>query len=705
MPNQYFGCRTFNDHEQQERLPKNAYKKLKNTIKTGAPLDNSITDHVASAMKSWAIEQGATHYAHWFQPLTGLTAEKHDSFFSFSKGDPIMEFSDKQLIQGEPDASSFPSGGIRQTFEARGYTAWDPTSPAFILEAGLGFTLFIPTVFCSYLGDALDMKTPLMKSQACLATSAKKLLKLMGREVDNVFPTTGLEQEYFLIDDEFYNQRPDLIASGRTLFGNSPLKGQELDDHYFGSIPQRVLRFMQDSERALYELGVPVKTRHNEVAPNQFELASIFEPTNLAVDHNLLVMIIMKEIAHKHKFRMITHEKPFKGVNGCGKHSNWSLCDSEGHNLLDPGDTPHKNLEFITFLAAVVRAIDLWPALFRISIATASNDHRLGAHEAPPAILSVFLGDQLTQVIQNLISDDSDENFPAKKPIELGVSTLPPLPRDNSDRNRTCPFAFTGNKFEFRSLGANQNASAPNYILNTVVAESIDYISDLLTDSLTNSDITVSKALESILKDIFKKHQRVIYNGDGYSDDWTKEAAKRGLPNYKTLVDAVEHYDSPEAIRLFDKYKIMNNREVVARKNVRLEKYITEIMIETRSMLEIANTIILPAALKQQESLANSIKAVKIIFQSGYAMNSTKNQESRLSELSSLIESLLASVNELAKCNPHQQGDDHLAQARYTKDDIIPKMNGLRDIVDVMELIIDDSLWPMPKYREILSII
>ena len=559
-----YASNVFGEEAQQERLPKSIFKKLQQTIKKGAQLDPAIADAVAIAMKDWAIEKGATHYTHLFYPMTGITAEKHDSFISpTGDGKAILEFSGKELSQGEPDASSFPSGGLRATFEARGYTAWDPTSPAYILENPNGTVLVIPTAFVSWTGEALDKKTPLLRSMEALSTQAVRLLKLFGTTTEKVFTTVGAEQEYFLIDKNFYYARPDLVNAGRTLFGAKPPKGQEMEDHYFGSIPERVLACMLEAEHELYKLGVPVKTRHNEVAPAQYEIAPIYENSNLAHDHQMLTMETLRRIADKYGMACLLHEKPFAGVNGSGKHNNWSMS-TDSENLLNPGSTPHENAQFLTFVCAVIRAVDKYAGLLRVAVASAGNDHRLGANEAPPAIISIYLGDQLNDIIEQL-----EKGIPSSTKqggfMELGTSVLPKLPRDAGDRNRTSPFAFTGNKFEFRAVSSGQSIAGPNVVLNTIVAESIDYIATKLEADL-KAGKDFNKSLQALLSEIVKQHKRVVFNGDGYSEAWHNEAEKRGLPNFKTTVDAMPWPTmSKDSFDLFSKYKVLNEREVHSR--------------------------------------------------------------------------------------------------------------------------------------------
>jgi len=692
-----YGANVFGTEAQRERLPKNVFKKLQETIKKGVQLDPAIADAVASAMKDWAIEKGATHYCHIFYPMTGLTAEKHDSFVSpQGDGKAILEFSGKELSQGEPDASSFPSGGIRATFEARGYTAWDPTSPAYILENPNGTVLVIPTAFVSWTGEALDKKTPLLRSMEAISAQAIRLLKLFGKTgIAKVFCTVGPEQEYFLIDRNFYFARPDLINAGRTLFGAKPPKGQEMEDHYFGSIPERVLACMLEVEQELYKLGVPVKTRHNEVAPAQYEIAPIYEDANLAHDHQMLTMETLRRVAEKYGLACLMHEKPFAGVNGSGKHNNWSIgTDSE--NLLNPGNNPHDNAQFLTFVCAVIRAVDKYAGLLRVAVASAGNDHRLGANEAPPAIISIFLGEQLNDIIEQL-----EKGAPSSTKqggfMELGTSVLPKLPRDAGDRNRTSPFAFTGNKFEFRAVSSGQSIAGPNTVLNTIVAESLDYISTKLeADIKAGKDF--NKSLQAILSEIVKQHKRVIFNGDGYSEAWHKEAEKRGLPNFKSTVDAMPALITKESVELFTKYKVLSEREVHSRYEIYLENYKKTINIEAQMTGLIGKTMILPAAIRYQTELANTVTALK------GAGSASPESEALLKDLTTTIGSLKNGIDKLAVAVDHHAEGDTLAHAKYAKETIIPAMNAVRAAGDKLESLVADDLWPLPTYREMLFI-
>ncbi len=691
-----FGKHVFNDEVMRTRLPKSVYKALKNTIKGNKPLDPAISEIVAATMKDWASELGATHFTHWFQPLTGATAEKHDSFLIPDGDDQaIMRFSGGELTQGEPDASSFPSGGIRATFEARGYTAWDPSSPAFVKLNAQGGTLCIPTAFCSYTGEALDKKTPILRSEAAITKSATRLLNLMGeKDVTNVYSTVGLEQEYFLVDMEYYNSRPDMIATGRTLFGAAPFKGQSLDDHYFGAIKPRILSFMQDTEQALFKLGVPVRTRHNEVAPAQFEVAPVYEKSNIAVDHNMMVMEVMKEIAAKHKLMYLVHEKPFAGLNGSGKHCNWSLSDNLGNNLLEPGSTPHQNANFLIVLTAIIRGIDKYAKLLRLSVAHAGNDHRLGANEAPPAIISAFLGAELGQIVEDLCSGDATSSTSAAK-IKLGSSVLPELPKDSTDRNRTSPFAFTGNKFEFRALGASQHVGGPVFFINTIVADSLDYMSDEI-EAKVKGGMNLSEAADAVVKATLKQHQRVIFNGDGYAQEWQDEAEKRGLYNLKTTPEAAEKMMDADVADLFGRYNILTPNEIESRYNIKLEAYILGLEIEFSATADIARTMILPAAIEHQNNLATAVASSKAL---GLA---TSAQEVLMKKVNANVEALTSKIdafNTALAAAPHE---DALKHCHYFKDTMIPMMDGIRVVADALELQVDDRLWPLVKYREML---
>jgi glutamine synthetase len=692
-----FGANVFNESEMQARLPKTAFKSLMKTIHEGAPFEPAIADSVAAAMRDWALEHGATHYTHLFQPMTGITAEKHDSFLTPEGSGALAVFSGKELVKGEPDASSFPSGGLRATFEARGYTAWDPTSPAYIMEHPNGSTLVIPTAFLSWTGESLDKKTPLLKSMDALSTQAIRILKLFGTtNVHKVFTTVGSEQEYFLIDKHFYYARPDLIACGRTLFGSPPPKGQELEDHYFGVIPDRVIAFMADSENELIKLGVPVKTRHNEVAPSQYELAPLFENSNLATDHQNMIMEVMRRIADKYGLVCLLHEKPFAGINGSGKHNNWSMATDTGENLLNPGDTPHENEQFLVFCAAVIRAVSKYSEILRLSIASAHNDHRLGANEAPPAIISIFLGDQLTDVFEQI------EKGPAKSSkqgglFETGVSILPKLPKDAGDRNRTSPFAFTGNKFEFRAVGSSANIAGANTVLNTIVAESLDFIATKL-EAEVKAGKNLDKAVQDLLPSIIKEHKKVCFNGNGYAEDWHAEAEKRGLPNLKSTVDVLPVVIRKDTIDLFTKYKVYTEKELNSRFNILSEAYVKTVSIEALTALVIAKTFILPAVLRYQKEAADSVASAKAA-----GANSTAGIEV-LSTIVSGFSDLARTIAGLEKAAGHHGDGDPYAHAKHIREQVIPAMAELRKVADKLEGIIPDDIWPLPTYREMLFI-
>ena len=695
-----YGANVFNDNVQRQRLPRSVYDALRRTIDTGAELDPRIADAVAGAMKDWAIESGATHYTHWFQPMTGLTAQKHDSFLRpMPDGRAIAEFSGKELIKGEPDASSFPSGGIRATFEARGYTAWDPTSPAFLRKTPSGATLMIPTAFCSWTGEALDKKTPLLRSCEALSTQAVRLLHLLGeKSATRVIATTGPEQEYFLIDRQFYVLRPDMVSCGRTLFGARPPKGQELEDHYFGAISQRVLAFMMDLEDELWRLGIPIKTRHNEVAPSQFELAPIFEQVTVAVDHNMLTMEVLKEVAERHGLYCSLAEKPFAGVNGSGKHNNWSMADDQGNNLLEPGSTPHDNLKFVVFLTAIIRAVDLYQDLLRASVATAGNDHRLGANEAPPAIVSIFAGAQLEEVIFSLIEGRPPRTGGDRKELRLGVSTIPPLPRDQSDRNRTSPFAFTGNKFEFRAVGSSQSIAYPNVILNTMVAESLDFISTEIEKRGGTGDRR--EVIQQLVRETLTKHKRILFSGDNYSSEWVLEAEKRGLANAKDTPSALAAFTAKKNIELFDKYKVFSPRETDSRATVQYQMYAHRVSVEASSMRDIAATMIVPAVIAYQTQVAQAIGAVHAVE----PKSDTRSQRELLMTLGDGIARLRTSTAELERArHAAEEAKGGPAEvARAFREQVVPAMAALRETADALELVVDDALWPLPKYREIL---
>ncbi|MEI7793997.1 MAG: glutamine synthetase III [Thermoleophilia bacterium] len=686
--NNIFGENVFGPAAQRARLPKAVYRKLQATIDRGAELDPSIADTVASAMKDWALAKGATHYTHWFQPLTGSTAEKHDSFFGpTGEGTSLAEFSGKELIQAEPDASSFPTGGIRATFEARGYTAWDPTSPAFLLENPNGATLCIPTAFMSWTGEALDNKIPLLRSMEALSTSALKALALFGdTDSQRVFTTVGAEQEYFLIDEQYYFDRPDIINTGRTLFGAKPPKGHELDDHYFGSIPERVLAYMMEVERELARLGVPIKTRHNEVAPGQYEVAPIFESSNVGADHQHLVMQTLQKVARRYGLVCLLHEKPFAGVNGSGKHNNWSMGTDTGHNLLEPGDTPHDNLQFLFFAAAVIRAVDKYAGLLRATVATAGQDHRLGANEAPPAIISVYLGGEIQKVMEACASGKTMRSTP-KSFLGLGTPVLPPMPLHAGDRNRTSPFAFTGNKFEFRALGSNQELGLPNTVLNTIVAESVDHMSAEMKRKLGKRGSKLETAVIEVVRAVYREHGRVVFDGDGYSEAWHAEAAKRGLLNLSTTPDALPQFVTPAAVQVFSKYKVLDKREITARYEVYVEQYITKVNIEAETTANMARTIILPAALRQ------------------IALCQAAGIEVLIDEITSTTEALVVAIVALEKANAsHPHSGTAIKHAAYMRDKVLTAMIAVREIADTLEGIVADDMWPLPKYQEMLFV-
>ncbi len=686
--NQVFGANVFSTAVQRQRLPKDIFRRLQHTLARGQALDTSLADAVAQAMKEWALERGATHYTHWFQPLTGSTAEKHDSFYMpTGEGTALPEFSGTELIQGEPDASSFPTGGIRATFEARGYTAWDPTSPAFILENPNGAVLCIPTAFASWTGEALDHKIPLLRSMETLSKSAIRALRLFGDSASQrVFTTVGAEQEYFLIDRHYYFERPDLVTTGRTLFGAKPPKGHELDDHYFGSIPERILACMLETERELSKLGVPVKTRHNEVAPNQYEIAPVFENSNVGSDHQQLTMQVMQNVARRYGLVCLLHEKPFAGVNGSGKHNNWSMGTDTGHNLLDPGETPHDNLQFLFFCAAVMQAVNKHQGLLRASIASAGQDHRLGANEAPPAIISIFLGAELEKVFGAIERGEAGETTPGSF-LGLGTPVLPPLPLHGGDRNRTSPFAFTGNKFEFRALGSSQSLSLPNTVLNTIVAEAVDELAEELESELQAGN-DLEAALRPILKRSYSANKQIIFAGDNYAPEWHAEAERRGLLNLRATPDALPYLLSEDTVKLFSHYGVLSERELHSRYEVFLEQYVTKLNIEAETAASIARTMLLPAAARHRALL----------------------REAGLTALAGEIEALLSAFIEaigrletanLAENQPH---DDLLAHAIYMRDAVIAAMDAVREAADKLEKIVADDLWPLPKYSEILFI-
>ena len=692
-----FGSLTFSDEVQRRRLPRDVYKALRRTITHGEALDASSADVIASAMKDWAVEHGATHYTHWFQPMTGITAEKHDSFIipTPDGGRAVADFSGKELIKGEPDASSFPSGGMRSTFEARGYTAWDPTSPPWLLTGQNGTTLVIPTAFLSWTGESLDKKTPLLRSIEALSKQAIRILTLFGSKAERVGTTCGPEQEYFLIDRHFYFARPDLINAGRTLFGAKPPKGQELEDQYFGAIPERVMAFMQDVETELYKVSVPVKTRHNEVAPSQYELAPIFENANVATDHQMMTMEVMRRVAPKYGLACLMHEKPFAGVNGSGKHLNWSMSDDLGNNLLNPGDTPHDNIQFLVFCAAMLRAVNKWQGLLRMSIASAGNDHRLGANEAPPAIISIFLGDMLTDIFEQI------EKGGAKRTktggiLDTGVSVLPKLPRDAGDRNRTSPLAFTGNKFEFRAVSANQSIAFPNIALNVAMTESLDYVATEL-EKATKAKKSLDQAVKELLPKIVKDHKRIIFNGNGYSSEWLKEATKRGLLNLTNTVDALPELVQPDVVKIFEKYKVLSARELHARYEVAVETYTKTVNVEAQLMVLMANRYILPAALRYQKDVADSVRSVRD------AGGATRESKKVLDKIIGLIDEFRVRTDRLAKALDRHVPDAE-KHAKYIRDVVVPAMAELRETGDQIEVLIPHETWPLPTYREMLFV-
>jgi len=683
-----FGEKVFGLAEQRKRLPKDVFKRLMTTQEKGHALDSSLADQVAAAMKDWAMEHGATHYTHWFQPLTNMTAEKHDSFYGpAGDGTALASFSGKELIQGEPDASSFPSGGLRATFEARGYTAWDPTSPAFILENPNGSFLTIPTAFVSWTGEALDHKIPLLRSMDALSKSAIRALRLFGNEsAHHVFTTVGPEQEYFLIDEQYYYERPDLITTGRTLFGAKPPKGHELDEHYFGSIPERVLAYMLDCEAELFKLGVPVKTRHNEVAPGQYEIAPIFENSNVGSDHQQLTMQLMQNLARKYGLVCLLHEKPFAGVNGSGKHNNWSMGTDEGENLLGPGDNPSENAQFLFFCAAVIQAVNKHQALLRASVANVGQDHRLGANEAPPAIISIFLGAELEKIFNAIESGDADAAT-AKSTLGLGALALPELPKDGGDRNRTSPFAFTGNRFEFRALGSSMSLGFTNTVLNTIVAEAIDSLSEDLENAI-QAGTKLTDAVTEVVKAVYSANKVVVFDGDGYSDEWHAEAERRGLKNLRTTPDALPSIIDDQTVTTFSNYAVLSERELHSRYDVFVEQYAVKLNIEGETAASIARTMIFPAA----------VRHLALLKEAGV--------EAAVSETQGLVTELWSAIGTLEDANlaENQPADDALAHAVYMRDTVKTAMDATREVADKLERIVADDLWPLPKYSEMLFI-
>ena len=690
-----FGEDVFNDTVMQERLPKKVYKDLKRTIEEGKELDLATADVIAHEMKEWAIEKGATHYTHWFQPLTGVTAEKHDSFISapLDSGKVLMSFSGKELIKGEPDASSFPSGGLRATFEARGYTAWDCTSPAFVRHDAAGATLCIPTAFCSYTGEALDQKTPLLRSMEAINEQALRLIRLFGNTTSvKVTPSVGPEQEYFLVDAKKFQERKDLIYTGRTLFGAMPPKGQELDDHYFGTIRQRIAGFMKDVNIELWKVGVSSKTQHNEVAPAQHELAPIYSKANVAVDHNHLVMQTLKRVACQHGMKCLLHEKPFAGVNGSGKHNNWSLTTDDGKNLLEPGKTPHENIQFLLVLTCILKAVDEHADLLRESAADPGNDHRLGANEAPPAIISVFLGEQLEDVIEQLVVTGEATHSIKGGKLETGVRTLPDLAKDATDRNRTSPFAFTGNKFEFRMVGSRDSVAGPNVVINTIVAEAFKEACDVLESS---DDFDM--AVHDLIKKYAYEHQRIIFNGNGYSDEWVEEAGRRGLPNIRSMVEAIPALTTEKTIKMFEEFKVFTRAELESRAEIKFENYSKAINIEARTMIDMASKQIIPAVIKYTKTLADTVISVK------EAGADASVQVELLTEVSSLLnqtkKALEALISVTDQASSMEEGAD---QARFYHSDVVPAMAALRAPVDELEMIVDKEAWPMPSYGDLI---
>ena len=693
---EFFGCNVFNDAVMAKYLPKNIYKKLRVTIEEGTELDPSVAEVVAHGMKEWALSRGATHYTHWFQPLTGVTAEKHDSFISAPKnGKVIMEFSGKELTKGEPDASSFPSGGLRATFEARGYTAWDCTSPAFIREDALGVTLYIPTAFCSYKGEALDKKTPLLRSMEAINTQSLRILRLFGNTTSKrVTPSIGAEQEYFIVDKQKYLQRKDLIYTGRTLFGAMPPKGQELEDHYFGAIRERIAAYMNDINHELWKLGVPAKTQHNEVAPAQHELAPVYEQANIATDHNQITMEPMKKIAGHHGLTCLLHEKPFAGVNGSGKHDNWSLTTNDGINLLNPGDTPHENVQFLLVLACILQAVDRHADLLRQSASVPGNDHRLGANEAPPAIISVFLGEQLEDVIDQLCSTGEATHSIRGGMLKTGVATLPDFEKDATDRNRTSPFAFTNNKFEFRMVGSSDSISSPNVVLNTIVAESFKEVADELEKA---EDFEM--AVHDMIKKMLAEHRRIIFNGNGYSDAWVEEAKRRGLPNIKCMVDAIPALTTEKSVKLFEAFGVYTKAELESRAEIEYEAYAKTINIEARTMIDVASKSILPAVIRYNTRLADSIGKIRMACPEA----NIQVQKGLLIECSALLVQAKAALERLIEVTDEEGTiKDGERRARYCYEVVTVAMEELRTPVDRLEMIVDKDLWPMPSYGDLI---
>ena len=691
-----FGQNVFNDAVMRERLPRDVYKELKATIDVGKELDPAIADAIANEMKEWAIELGATHYTHWFQPLTGITAEKHDSFISAPNkdGKVLMTFSGKELIKGEPDASSFPSGGLRATFEARGYTAWDCTSPAFVRQDAAGATLCIPTAFCAYTGESLDQKTPLLRSMEAINKQALRILRLFGNTTTKkVTPSVGVEQEYFLIDAKKFRQRKDLIYTGRTLFGAMPPKGQELDDHYFGAIKQRVAAYMKEVNEELWRLGVAAKTQHNEVAPAQHELAPIYTQANVAVDHNQIIMRTLKKVAGRHGLKCLLHEKPFAGVNGSGKHNNWSLVTDDGINMIEPGRTPHENIQFLMVLMCVLRAVDLHATLLRESAADVGNDHRLGADEAPPAIISVFLGEQLEDVLRQLVDTGTATRSKKAEKLKTGVKTLPDLAKDATDRNRTSPFAFTGNKFEFRMVGSSDSVGSPNTVLNTIIADSFKAACDVL-EKADDFDM----AVHDLIKEYAREHERIVFSGNGYSEEWVKEAKRRGLPNIKSMVDAIPVLIAPQTVAMYEAFKVFTKAELESRVEIKYEAYAKAINIEARAMIDITSKQMIPATIKYAKALADTINAIKAASNVGTSVESELLRETTelLQEMKVALDKLVR-VENIAVAMPAGE-----AQAHYYHDKVAVAMDNLRAPVDKLEMLVDKDMWPMPSYGDLI---
>lgn len=689
-----YGSLVFSDKVMRNKLPKDVYKALRKTIENGTHLELDVANSVAVAMKEWAVENGATHFTHWFQPMTGFTAEKHDSFITpVGEGEVIMEFSGKELVKGEPDASSFPSGGLRATFEARGYTNWDPTSPAFIKDN----TLYIPTAFCSWSGEALDKKTPLLRSMEALNKEAVKILHLLGNtEVTSVITTVGPEQEYFLIPKELYAKRRDLIFTGRTLFGASAPKGQEMEDHYFGALKPRVAAYMHDLDEELWKLGIPAKTKHNEVAPAQHELAPVFDTTNVAVDHNQLTMEIMKKVAEKHDLVCLLHEKPFDGINGSGKHNNWSVSTNTGVNLLDPGKTPAENIQFLVFLVAVIKAVDEYADLMRVSASGAGNDHRLGANEAPPAIVSIFIGDELTEILKSI---EEDKFFNAHKTIQMdiGAHVLPHFTKDTTDRNRTSPFAFTGNRFEFRMVASSCNVAEPNTVLNAMMAEAFSDAADAIEAKLREGKHT-DVAIREVTAEFIRENKDIYFNGNGYTDEWVAEAERRGLPNVKTWVDSIKSVTEPTTVEMYEKFHILTKRELEARAEVFYETYSKTLNIEAGTMIDMVTKKIIPAVIKYENNLAASVNTIK----SAYAAANISTQEGMLHEIAELLGETYKALKKLSDVHAKAVAMEGKEQAFYYKDVVKEAMDELRAPVDKLEVLVERKVWPMPTYGDLL---